>query len=166
MLLQAIICKMNIVIRVFQVIWVWWGSHVAMLVEVDIELWSNEHPDSDIEFSLVIKQRLFNVFLRNPISVGSFVAQKCSNIFKFSKNFNPSSYNKQIFFEFYCNLLPWLRLAGLTNQILSWQCFAGIDSFWKSCFEMSLNLAINWIYSESSAPATRTKLVGIVSKTL
>ena len=51
---------------IFKVVSCWAGAKIAMLINIDSEIISDKRPNPDVEFSIVVQERLLNIFLYHP----------------------------------------------------------------------------------------------------
>ena len=63
-----------------------------MLINIDPEIVSDKCPDPDVEFSIVVQERLLNVFLYNPKRILLiFLKDEIRDVSHVLEDFNPSS---------------------------------------------------------------------------
>ena len=57
---------MNKVSVILKVVCCWAGAKIAMLINIDSEIVSDKCPNPDVEFSIVVQERLLNILLYHP----------------------------------------------------------------------------------------------------
>lgn len=91
MLLETVVCQMNIIIAIWELVTVWGGSNVAILVHIDFLFLVDQDPNSNIKLSSFKQKRSFYVFLHDPTSVSGSRANEFNYIIQLIKYFDPSS---------------------------------------------------------------------------
>lgn len=67
-LLLAVVGQVDLRVERLRCVGAGGGAHVGRVVVVDLELRSDQHPDSDIELAAVVEQRPLNCLLCDPAS--------------------------------------------------------------------------------------------------
>ena len=78
---------MNLVIFGRSRVLVWWGAQVPFLVQVDLKVVGKDCPNSDVELSWFVEERLLDVLLKDPTCVAHrHWKQKLLDVSQISKN--------------------------------------------------------------------------------
>lgn len=89
-LLQTLIGQVNLIVLFLGVVLLTWCAQIALLVVVNLEVFSQKYPNTDVELSVVIQQWFFYVLLDHPKWVFEF-KNVVRNIFCISENFDTTT---------------------------------------------------------------------------
>ena len=91
MLLETIVCQVNIVVPVWELIGVRRSSQIALIVHVDLLLLVHNDPYSDVKLSAFKEERPLDVLLDNPTRVLRSWSNEFHDIMKLIEDFDSSS---------------------------------------------------------------------------
>ena len=71
---------MNIIVMIFQGVFVRGGPDVALSEHVNFHFMGHKDSDSDVKFPFIIQERSLDIFLHNSLTIGLFGFQKTLNM--------------------------------------------------------------------------------------
>ena len=110
------------------------SSDVRQIVIVNLKLWSDQYPNADIEFAVIVQERALYRFLDDPLlykryhdDATGLEIKKLWISFQLLERMIP---------------LPWLSDSGLMNQMFFSRCFYGIFYLANCFFSISSNFSL------------------------
>ena len=64
--LQTLIGQVYLIVAIFSIVHGWSRTQITLLIYENSVVFGQEGPNSQVEFSVLVEERLFNVFLDDP----------------------------------------------------------------------------------------------------
>ena len=64
--LKTLVCEVHEIIIVFEIIGCGTRSKISVLIDIDLKIISDQRPNSDVEFPIIVKKWLLNILLHYP----------------------------------------------------------------------------------------------------